>query len=212
MRVYGVGNLAATRPGRRRQAAEMTLLRESELTPPDVGSSFPKGEAVVRWYAVMTQARKEHFAAQNLQNQGFRSFVPRQMATYRHARRFTTRLAVVFSQYIFVAMDPSLQRWRSVNGTLGVRTLVGNSDGPVPVRAGVVETLLASCDRNGVLMFHSPSALKPGDRVRLVAGPFAGALGSLQSLDGSGRVRLLLDIMGGKITAISDIANVSREP
>jgi transcriptional antiterminator RfaH len=190
----------------------MTLLREAEMSPSDAGLPLPGSDAAQRWYVVMTQPRKEHFAAQNLQNQGFQSFVPRQMATYRHARRFSTRLAVVFSQYIFVSMNPYLQRWRSVNGTLGVRILVGNSDGPVPVRAGVVETLLASCDRNGVLMFQPASALKPGDRVRLVAGPFAGAMGSLQSLDASGRVRLLLDIMSGKITAIADIANVSREP
>lgn len=160
-----------------------------------------------RWYVVMTQANREHFAAENLVNQGFRCFVPRQTATYRHARRFSTRLAPVFPQYVFVILDPAAQRWRAVNGTFGVRRLLSDADGPIPVRFGVVEALVAYCDASSVLVFQGPT-LKPGDRVRLVSGPFAGVLGTLQHLDASGRVRLLLEIMSGAVNVTADHAAV----
>jgi transcriptional antiterminator RfaH len=41
--------------------------------------------------------------------------------------------------------------------------------------------------------------LKPGSQVRLVAGPFAEQLGVLDRLDDSGRIRVLLKIMGAII-------------
>jgi len=37
-----------------------------------------------------------------------------------------------------------------------------------------------------------------GQAVRVVAGPLVGGLGVLERLDGKGRVRLLLNLMGGQ--------------
>jgi transcription antitermination factor NusG len=188
----------------------MNSLRESEMASSTLISRSFRLEGNERWYVAMTQPTKENFAAENLANQGFRCFVPRHLVTYRHARRIRTQLAPMFPQYLFVILDPTQQRWRAVNGTFGVRRLINNGEDPVPVCRGVVETLVASCNPSGVLVFQ-PCALKPGDRIKLVAGPFAGAFGSLQSLDASGRVRLLLEIMCGKITASTDVAAVSLE-
>jgi transcription antitermination factor NusG len=173
---------------------------------PSIAGSLKLGESE-RWYVVMTQPNKEYFAAENLTAQGFRSFVPRQSVTYKHARRFSTKLAPVFPQYLFVILDPDAQRWRAVNGTFGVRRLINDGDRPAPVRVGVIETLAASCDASGVLMFRT-ATFKAGDRIRLVSGPFAGALGTLQSLDASGRVRLLLEIISGRITGTADASDV----
>jgi transcriptional antiterminator RfaH len=41
--------------------------------------------------------------------------------------------------------------------------------------------------------------LSIGQRVEVIAGPFAQALGDLVRLDGRERVQILLDIMGGKV-------------
>jgi transcription antitermination factor NusG len=182
----------------------LSITQEGEA--PSIAGSLKLAESE-RWYVVMTQPNKEHFAAENLAAQGFRSFVPRQSVTYKHARRISTRLAPVFPQYMFVILDPDAQRWRAVNGTFGVRRLINDGDRPAPVRAGVVETLAASCDARGVLIFRT-AAFKAGDRIRLVSGPFAGLLGTLQSLDASGRVRLLLEIMSGRVTGTADPSDV----
>ena len=44
--------------------------------------------------------------------------------------------------------------------------------------------------------------LKEGQSIRVTAGPFADLVGQLQSLDDSGRVRVLLEIMGGKVPVL----------
>ena len=150
-----------------------------------------------RWYVAMTQPRKERVAEENLKRQQFRCFLPLQKATTRHARKFVTKLAPVFLGYIFVIISVDQQRWRSVNGTIGVARLLTANDKPIPVAPGVVETLVKSSDKRSALVFE-PS-LAAGDKVRLRSGPFADALGVLQSLDGAGRVALMLDLVNGRV-------------
>ena len=57
--------------------------------------------------------------------------------------------------------------------------------------------MIASVDHNDLLRFERD--LKTGSEVRLIAGPFAEQLGILDRLDDSGRIRVLLKIMGGTI-------------
>jgi transcription antitermination factor NusG len=158
-----------------------------------------------RWYVATTLPRKEGLAAANLRNQNHRSFLPLELVTRRHARKFRTELAPVFPRYIFVILDIGRHRWRSVNGTLGVQRLIMDGDRPLAVVPGVVETLISSSDLRGVLVYQSDE-LAVGDRVQLLAGPFAGSLGILRRLDSNGRVQLLLDLLGGpvKVTAARD--------
>ena len=68
---------------------------------------------------------------------------------------------------------------------------------PHPVPRGIVETMIAAVDSNGFLRLEE--SLKIGTRVRLMAGPFAEQLGTLDRLDDSGRVRVLLEIMGATV-------------
>ncbi|MFZ1962467.1 MAG: transcriptional activator RfaH [Roseiarcus sp.] len=164
-----------------------------------------------RWYVAMTLPRKERLAAANLANQNYRSFLPIQLETRRHARKFRTVLAPVFPRYIFVILDLGHQRWRSVNGTLGVQRLITDGERPLAVAPGVVETLVQSSDQRGALIYKTDD-LAIGDRVQLVAGPFAGSLGILQRLNGAGRVQVLLELLGGpvKVTTARDTVAAAR--
>ena len=159
-----------------------------------------------RWYVAMTLPRRERLAATQLDNQRYRSFLPIQLETRRHARKFTTVLAPVFPRYVFVILDVDRQRWRSVNGTVGVQRLITDGERPLPVAAGVVETLVQSSGHHGALIYRVDE-LAVGDRVKLVSGPFAGSLGVLQRLDGAGRVQILLALLGGsvKVSAARDV-------
>ncbi len=65
---------------------------------------------------------------------------------------------------------------------------------------GLVEQLLTAIDAEGVVQLH-PN-LQFGQMVRVSAGPFAGLVGRLQQLDDSGRVRILLEILGGKVPVL----------
>jgi transcription elongation factor/antiterminator RfaH len=150
-----------------------------------------------RWYAVHTQPHREFRANQQLENQGFEVFLPKRVKTVRHARRLTNVAAAFFPRYLFIQLDLSQHRWRSVNGSFGVASLVMQGDLPHPVPHGVVEAMIASVDPAGLLCLSQHLAV--GDRVRLAAGPFADKLGILDRLDDSGRVRVLLEIMGGTV-------------
>jgi hypothetical protein len=75
---------------------------------------------------------------------------------------------------------------------------------PTPVPVGVVETLLDRVDENGLCDFGRD--LAPGQPVRVVAGPLSEAIGELVRLDGKGRGRGLLGVMGGKVITELDRA------
>jgi transcription antitermination factor NusG len=164
-----------------------------------------------RWYVAMTLPRKERMAAANLDNQKFRSFLPLQLVTNRHAHKFKTELVPVFARYIFVILNVDRQRWRSVNGTLGVARLLTDGARPLAVAPGIVETLIQSSDQRCALIYTIDD-LAIGDRVQLMAGPFAGSLGVLQRLDGAGRVQVLLELLGGpvKVAAARDTVAAAR--
>jgi len=148
-----------------------------------------------RWYLVQTLARREVWAAHQLEKQGMRTFLPKTLKTVRHARKLSTSVGAFFPCYLFVHLDLVRQRWRSVNGTFGVACLVMAGEQPAPVPAGVVEGLMAACDQNGLI---SSPPFEPGQRVQITSGPFADQVATVVRLDDAGRVKVLLGIMGGE--------------
>ena len=150
-----------------------------------------------RWYVARTLPQRELHAARQLNNQGFCTFVPRYWKNRRHARKVETISAPLFPRYIFVVVDRTRDRWRSINGTLGVDRLLMSGGEPQPVPHGVVENLAAAADLEGNIRFDFH--LKEGQTVKVMAGPFADLVGQLERLDDSGRVRVLLEILGGVV-------------
>jgi transcription antitermination factor NusG len=155
-----------------------------------------------RWFVARVLARQENRAQFNLHRLGFRSFAPRLQRTIRHARRLQDTLQPLFPGYIFIVMDLSKHRWRSVNGTFGVASLIMGADRPVPVPQGVIEALVASCETSGAVRFDDD--LEIGQKVRILSGPFAETLCRLAHLDDRGRVRVLIEIMGMEVPAKLD--------
>jgi len=147
-----------------------------------------------RWYAVQCLSNREFFAATQLRNQGFEIFLPVRLKTRRHARRFDVVRRPFFPGYLFVSLDLKRDRWRSVNGTLGVARLVASGDRPMPAPIGAVETIQSACDAQGSI--REEPELAPGDPVRVASGPFVDLVGRLERLEAAGRVLVLLDLMG----------------
>jgi transcription antitermination factor NusG len=155
-----------------------------------------------RWFVARVLPHQENRAQFNLHRLGFRSFVPRLRRTIRHARRLQDTLQPLFPSYIFIVIDLSKQRWRNVNGTFGVASLVMGAERPVPVPRGVIEALVASCENCGAVRFDD--SLEIGQKVRILSGPFAETLCRLAHLDDRGRVRVLIEIMGMEVAAQLD--------
>ncbi|MGA7458148.1 MAG: KOW motif-containing protein, partial [Methyloceanibacter sp.] len=72
---------------------------------------------------------------------------------------------------------------------------------PEAVHRGLLEQLSEGAEASGGVTRRG-SALKIGDSIRVTAGPFAELLGTLERLDDHQRVRVLLDILGGKIPVL----------
>jgi Transcription antiterminator len=152
-----------------------------------------------RWYVVHTRPHSEARAIANLEHQAFHVFCPRVPKTVRHARKLSRSMAPLFPDYVFVHLDAARDRWRSINGTRGVVRLISQGDIPAPVPNGVVEALQTRADSHGVISWIS--SLKLGQTVRISDGPFAGLVGTLESLDEAGRVHVLLQLMGRSVSA-----------
>jgi transcription antitermination factor NusG len=159
-----------------------------------------------RWFVVRSLPRQELRAEIQLLNQGYRVFLPRAPKTVRHSRRLRTVQSAIFPSYMFVILELGRDRWRSINGTFGVSNLIMAGEVPKPVPLGVVEQLLVHVDERGLISFDEK--LRVGQSVRVTSGVFVNAIGCLERLDASGRVRVLLDIMGGKVPARLDRASL----
>lgn len=160
-----------------------------------------------RWFVARALTHQENRAQLNLHRLGFRSFVPRLRRTIRHARQSRDTLNPLFPGYVFVIIDLSKQRWRTINGTFGVASLLMGAERPRAAPPGVVEGLVASCGRNGAVLLDDH--LEVGQTVRIVSGPFAETLCRLAHLDGHGRVRVLLELMGMEVAAELDRGSIA---
>src|SRR5580704_14171088 len=91
-----------------------------EVQDPSQNLSLGPGE---RWFAAQTLPHRENSAQFNLERMGLRIFFPRARRTIRHARKLRNVFAPLFPGYVFLILDLSRDRWRSVNGAIGVASL-----------------------------------------------------------------------------------------
>jgi transcription elongation factor/antiterminator RfaH len=158
----------------------------------DVGSHALVGNE--RWFLAHTLPKSEWKAELHLGAQGFRTFLPQFRKTIRHARQLKTVRAPLFPRYLFVILDLERDRWLSVRSTVGVSRLITSQEGrPIAVPVGIVESFIEQSDGN---LMRVDTGLVRGQRVRILSGPFAEFVGSLERLDGAGRVQVLLEMMG----------------
>lgn len=182
------------------QAERSSATRRFATTSPSgVADNEPApGLVGSRWYVVYTRPRSEHQAIVHLERQGYRVFCPRYRKRVRHARNAKNVLAPLFPNYVFVQLDVSRDLWRAIQGTRGVARLISQGEAPQPMPHGVVEGLLARMCADGALDW-SPT-FKIGQPVRIADGPFAELVGTLEHLDATGRVRVLLDLLGRSVS------------
>ena len=167
--------------------------------------TFPVGQ---RWYVAATLPSRENLAKQQLESQGFQTFFPKRLKTVRHARRTMNRVVSFFPGYVFVSLDLKADRWRSVNGTIGVKSLIMGGESPLAAPGGVVEQLQEMTDKKGFLRLRDE--FQPGDQIRILNGPMADMVGEIDRLDGKHRARVLLDLLHSKIQTVVPVENISK--
>ena len=154
---------------------------------------------MVSWYVVYTRHGAEKLAEVNLKRQGFKTYLPMFRKTTKHARRTASVPAPLFPRYLFVAIDETTQRWRSVNGTFGVHHIVSMGNRPQALPDMVINELKAREAEPGLVEVIAKAPYKVGEIVRLTGGALADQVGLFQRLNEKGRVSVLLDMLGRKL-------------
>lgn len=150
-----------------------------------------------KWYVAQIKANGFERAVANLARQGFLTFSPMQKKTVRHARQLKNVLRPVFPGYLFVQFSAKRGDWRKINSTLGVARLVSFEKSlPASVPDSLIAGLRARCDAQDCLQVSDD--LRIGEKVKIVAGAFAGFVGEVENFISEERIRLLYDFMGQK--------------
>lgn len=147
------------------------------------------------WFVAQLKPNSETIAKRNLLRQGIHIFAPFEELTLRKANKLINTYKTLFPGYLFVSFDPEVIRWRTVNSTTGVCRLVSLAeDKPAQVPLDLIVGLMRRCDPSGKLL---PSRfLRGGDLVRIINGPFAEFIGTVEHAGSNERVWILLDILG----------------
>jgi len=157
-----------------------------------------------QWYVVQTQVNSEAKAALNLRRQGFDIYLPRCLKRRRHARKVEITARPLFPRYLFVAIDRTAQRWRSIQSTFGVARLILHGDEPASVPEGVVNAIKAREDENGYIVLNARPVFTRGDKVRVLAGAFIDNAGLFDGCADRDRVAILLEMLGRKVRVLLD--------
>lgn len=156
------------------------------------------------WYVVQTHPHSETKATAHLERQGYLVYLPRYLKRRSHARRIEIVPAPLFPGYLFVMIDISAQRWRSIRSTIGVSRLVCNGDEPAVLPPSVINDLRDRHDDAGFVKLDPRPRFKPGDKIRIVDGAFTTCLGLYEGMADRERVAILLDLLGRKVRVVLD--------
>ena len=138
-----------------------------------------------RWYVVNTRPKKEGQVERLFAQAGFAVYGPKCLGEKRVEPFFP---GYVFLRYSFP------EQFRLVRYTRGVKHVVGNDEGPVPVPEAVIEGL-RSRERDGLIVFERYGEEPvPGQEIEVAAGPLKGLRGVFRNEIGAGeRVMILLN-------------------
>jgi transcription elongation factor/antiterminator RfaH len=162
------------------------------------------------WCVVNTLPNQELRAESNLLRQGFRAWLPFMRKLRRHSRRVHIARAPLFPGYIFVELDLASESWVPINGTYGVKRLLARGMAPERLPDGFVDNLRRSVGGDGACALAGREMTR-GARVRILEGPFADCVAVIASFASGERVRLLLEILGGKVVTTMPRFAVARE-
>ena len=152
------------------------------------------------WIAVRTQPRRENWAAENVMRQDCEFYLPRYLVYSTRLRQ--CRSEILFRSYLFA--KPENGQWRFLLGTFGVSSVMMRGESPAPVMQQHIDELRKREDRDGFIVLPKRSRFMEGDKVRVTSGPFVTHLGVYQGQTPAQREKVLIDILGGKITTIID--------
>lgn len=169
-------------------------------------------DATRHWHLVQIGQQTFRLASEQLEWAGYRLYAPmlREMVKpksselplgQRKNRHMFARekLSPYFGSYRFVRFDAACDPWHDLFKLVGIHGIGCAGAVPVVMPDLLIERLKAR-EQNGAIPADTPvKALfyKLGDSVKINNGPFIGFTGTVERIDESGRIRLLLELFAG---------------
>ena len=161
------------------------------------------------WYLIYSKPQQERIARENLERQGYKSYLPLIRNRRRRKGRYASIIEPMFPRYLFVKLSDETDNWGPIRSTIGVVNLVRFGMQAARVPDNLID-LMTERDREGVQTLARPE-LKPGDHVRIVEGVMAGYEAIFQAKTSRERVVLLLELAQDK-TARIEVSTDAVEP
>lgn len=190
---------------------------DTQPTEQPQATSAPAVPTNARWYVVHTYSGHENKVAtnlkqrietQNLTHKIFDIVVPtRNVVTVKHGKKEEQK-EKIFPGYILVKMVLDDDTWLAVRTTQGVTAFVGAGNKPTPISEAEVLTILK------FMQMEAPkykATFSVGEAVKIVDGPFADFLGTIDNIDEEkGKIKVLVSIFGRETPVELDFLQVSK--
>ena len=194
-------------------------LAEEEVDEPAVGAEEALAKEEGRyWYVIHSYSGYENKVKKNLESRIesmgvedyiFEVVVPTEdVVELRDGRRRTVEQRV-FPGYILVDMILNDESWFVVRNTPSVTGFVGSGNQPTPLRDEEADSILRRMEEDAPKVKVS---FRIGDAVRIVDGPFADFMGTVDDLNlERGKVRLLVSFFGRETPVELDFLQVETQ-
>lgn len=170
-----------------------------------------------KWYIVHTYAGHEGKVAKSLKQRieamGFEDRIFDVMIPMRETIKVSQGKKEnvkekIFPGYILVKMILDDESWLLVRTTSGVTAFIGTGNKPTPISDKEVEAIQAFMEMKEPLY---KAAFVKGEAVKIVDGPFADFLGTVDEIDeAKGKIRVLVSIFGRETPVELDFLQVSK--
>ncbi|PWH18774.1 MAG: hypothetical protein DDG58_06070 [Ardenticatenia bacterium] len=152
----------------------------------------------LNWYVLHSKPHMEEALWHQVQSHGFEAYYPHLRVRPVNPRARTVR--PYFPRYLFVRVnleEVGLSVFQWMPGAVGLVCFGGV---PAAVPSILVEAIRLRVDAINATGDDPSVHFKPGDRVRVLEGPFAGYEGIFDArLNGKERVRILLQLLNNRV-------------
>ena len=149
-----------------------------------------------KWFIAQIKPNSYNSAVQNLERQGFETFIPKMKITQIQKNKFIHKNVFVFPGYIFVNFDPKIIAWTKINSTYGVSKILAFNKKPSVISSDLILQLKIRYEVNTNI--KQKEKLRKGDSIKFYTGPFTDLIAKIESIDEKNRIWVLLEAMGGK--------------
>ena len=156
-------------------------------------------EVAVRWHLLHTKPKQEKFALRNLEEQGYQCYLPTLPSEKLRQGALTISDIPLFPRYMFIRLGDgdACKGAGPVRSTKGVSRLVSFGNQPAIVEDELIDILHT---RESATQSEPERLFKPGEKVRLTEGAFAGIEGIYQMADGERRVMVLIRLLSKPVS------------